>query len=70
MTAVMVAVEEPAEQPIATVQEAVARPHNSATRMIDGCDRSVAGTMKTEAIMCLRRSGQCHQSDGRNGHRK
>jgi hypothetical protein len=69
MTAV-VAVEEPPEQFVATVHEAVARPRDDAARMIDGCDSPVAGAMKTEAIVCLRRSGHCHESGDRNGHRK
>jgi hypothetical protein len=70
MTAGVVAVEEPPEQFVATVHEPVARPRDDAARMIDGGDRPVTGTMKTEAIMCLRRSRQCHESDDRNSRRK
>jgi hypothetical protein len=70
MTAGMVAVEQPPEQSVATVHEPVARPRDDAARMIDGCDCPVTGTMKTEAIMCLRRSRHCHESGDRNGHRK
>ena len=70
MAAVMVTVEEPPEQSVATVHETVARPPDDAACMIDGSDRPVTSTMKTEAIMCLRRNGHSHESDGRNSHRK